>query len=121
MGRLKRRCAPGWANRRQFFRRAGGAAFAMTSLAMLPACGGGGYDGDPMPTPPGSGLFQHGVASGDPLSDRVILWTRVTPDSAGPVSVNCIVATDTALAGIVGSFSVSTDAARDYTVKVDVT
>ena len=23
--------------------------------------------------------FAHGVASGDPLHDRVILWTRVTP------------------------------------------
>jgi alkaline phosphatase D len=24
--------------------------------------------------------FLHGVASGDPLHDRVILWTRVTPN-----------------------------------------
>ena len=24
-------------------------------------------------------VFRHGVASGDPLADRVILWTRVTP------------------------------------------
>ena len=23
--------------------------------------------------------FYHGVASGDPLADRVIIWTRVTP------------------------------------------
>ena len=30
-----------------------------------------------------------GVASGDPLADRVILWTRVTPGEgfSGPVSV----------------------------------
>ena len=26
--------------------------------------------------------FRHGVASGDPLGDRVMLWTRVTPDRA---------------------------------------
>ena len=26
----------------------------------------------------GRRVFLHGVASGDPLSDRVILWTRVT-------------------------------------------
>ena len=26
--------------------------------------------------------FNHGVALGDPLTDRVILWTRVTPDDA---------------------------------------
>ncbi|MGV2436153.1 MAG UNVERIFIED_CONTAM: PhoD-like phosphatase N-terminal domain-containing protein [Anaerolineae bacterium] len=25
-----------------------------------------------------SPLFQHGIASGDPLEDRVILWTRLT-------------------------------------------
>jgi phosphodiesterase/alkaline phosphatase D-like protein len=24
--------------------------------------------------------FYHGVASGDPLEDRVIIWTRITPD-----------------------------------------
>ena len=26
------------------------------------------------------GPFYHGVASGDPTSDAVIIWTRVTPD-----------------------------------------
>ena len=32
--------------------------------------------------------FLHGVASGDPLPDRVILWTRVTPKSGtGPIPV----------------------------------
>jgi len=30
-------------------------------------------------------VFQHGVASGDPLTDRVMIWTRVTPDDAGLV------------------------------------
>lgn len=28
-------------------------------------------------------VFRHGVASGDPLADRVILWTRVTTDRSG--------------------------------------
>ncbi|MFX6170927.1 PhoD-like phosphatase N-terminal domain-containing protein, partial [Acinetobacter baumannii] len=34
-------------------------------------------------------VFAHGVASGDPAADRIILWTRVTPadGQAGPVSV----------------------------------
>jgi len=33
--------------------------------------------------------FFHGVASGDPLEDRVIIWTRVTPESPerGPIEV----------------------------------
>ncbi|MGH8559441.1 MAG: PhoD-like phosphatase N-terminal domain-containing protein, partial [Methylococcales bacterium] len=26
--------------------------------------------------------FVHGVASGDPLEDRVILWTRVEPEAS---------------------------------------
>jgi len=29
---------------------------------------------------PEGNLFQHGVASGDPMQDRVIIWTRITTD-----------------------------------------
>ncbi|MFN4234502.1 MAG: alkaline phosphatase D family protein [Bacteroidia bacterium] len=68
--------------------------------------------------------FYHGVASGDPLSDRVIIWTRVTPDSThngGPIAVSWRMATDTSMLNIVASGSVLTDASKDYTVKVDVT
>ena len=63
--------------------------------------------------------FVHGVASGDPLKDRVILWTRVTTPTTGQVTVNYIVATDPALAVIVQTGAVITDASRDYTVKID--
>lgn len=122
MRRSKRKPTLNAANRRQFFQRAGGAAFALTPLTLLPACGGGGgYDGDPMPTPQGSGPFRHGVASGDPLPDRVILWTRVTSDATGSVAVDCVIATDPALARVVATLSLTTDATRDHTVKVDVT
>ena len=38
--------------------------------------------------------FQHGVASGDPLTDRMILWTRVTTDQPGPVDVTWQLALD---------------------------
>ncbi|MBW4572370.1 MAG: PhoD-like phosphatase N-terminal domain-containing protein [Tolypothrix carrinoi HA7290-LM1] len=31
-------------------------------------------------------LFVHGVASGDPLEDRVVIWTRVTTPTSEPVS-----------------------------------
>ena len=27
--------------------------------------------------------FKHGVASGDPKQDRVVLWTRITPETPG--------------------------------------
>lgn len=67
--------------------------------------------------------FQHGVASGDPLDDRIILWTRVTPrdaSSSQPVSVRWRVGSDPDLRRVVSSGMAETAAARDYTVKVDV-
>lgn len=67
--------------------------------------------------------FFHGVASGDPLADRVIIWTRVTPDTleTAAVDVNWRVATDVNLMNVVATGTFTTDASRDYTVKVDVT
>lgn len=67
--------------------------------------------------------FYHGVASGDPLSDRVIIWTRVTPDSTvtGPIIVSWRVAMDTGMTQTVQAGSLITSAASDYTVKIDVT
>lgn len=67
--------------------------------------------------------FYHGVASGDPLPDRVIIWTRVTPDSVQmnqPIVVTWRVATDTSMTTIVQSGVTLTDTSMDYTVKVDV-
>lgn len=66
-----------------------------------------------------SAAFRHGVASGDPLSDRVILWTRVTPPRDEPVEVRWLVGMDPQLNQVMRSGSVTTDAARDFTVKVD--
>jgi alkaline phosphatase D len=68
--------------------------------------------------PAASGLFKHGVASGDPLTDRVMLWTRVTTP-AEAIAVRWRVATDETLNRIVASGSAETSAARDWTVKVD--
>lgn len=67
--------------------------------------------------------FYHGVASGDPMSDRVIIWTRVTPDtiSSSPVVVSWQMATDTGMVNTVRGGSTITDNAIDYTVKIDVT
>ncbi len=65
--------------------------------------------------------FYHGVASGDPMEDRVIIWTRVTPEKEGLVTVTWKVATDPALSQVVSSGVVTTSAERDYTVKLDVT
>lgn len=65
--------------------------------------------------------FDHGVASGDPLSDRVILWTRATPPgSRETVEVTVEVATDEEFTNLVGDpVTTATTAGQDYTVKVD--
>jgi alkaline phosphatase D len=74
-------------------------------------------------------VFQHGVASGDPLPRAVVLWTRVTPTAtatpgsgAGPrVRVTWEVATDRGFREVVRRGAVRTGPARDHTVKVDAT
>lgn len=65
------------------------------------------------------GPFQHGVASGDPLGDRVILWTRVTPRKPGPVPVRWRIARDERLRDVVNQGVVTALPDRDHTVKVD--
>jgi len=63
--------------------------------------------------------FQHGVASGDPLPDGVILWTRITTDGSG-VDVDWEVAEDPQLTKRVASGIARTGGDRDFCVKVDV-
>ncbi|MGJ8670352.1 MAG: alkaline phosphatase D family protein [Oceanococcus sp.] len=67
--------------------------------------------------------FAHGVASGDPLSDRVIIWTRITQQTytADNIPVSWFVATDPAMQNIVSSGSQNAIATHDWTIKVDVT
>ena len=67
----------------------------------------------------GDTLFQHGVASGDPLTDRVMLWTRLTPGAMRPAEVRWRIASDEALTQVVASGAAQTSADRDFTVKVD--
>ncbi|MCW8194849.1 alkaline phosphatase [Proteobacteria bacterium 005FR1] len=65
--------------------------------------------------------FTHGVASGDPLNDRVILWTRVLPGTgvAEDLYVRWEVAEDEHFRKPVARGTTRTHATRDYTVKVD--
>ncbi len=65
--------------------------------------------------------FAHGVASGDPLADRVVLWTRVTTAATAPVPVAWTVADGPDLKTIVARGQTEASPARDFTVKVDVT
>lgn len=64
--------------------------------------------------------FRHGVASGDPLTTRVILWTRVTPVANVPViPVKCVIATDPYLRHVVGRLRGFAARHADYTMKLD--
>ncbi|MFC9705453.1 alkaline phosphatase D family protein [Streptomyces sp. NPDC056943] len=72
--------------------------------------------------------FLHGVASGDPLPDGVLLWTRVTPSpeavpgsGLGPdVAVGWELAEDRGFTRIAAAGSTTASAVADHTVKADV-
>ena len=104
--------------RRDLFRGAAGAA-----LWALPLVSSVGCSIVREPDALATGPFRHGVASGDPLPDAVILWTRATQngEAAAPVEVTWEIAKDATFSAIVGTGAVTTDAARDFTVKVDAT
>jgi alkaline phosphatase/alkaline phosphatase D len=59
-------------DRRSFLRIAGAGAGTLVLASSMPAAA----------APAAKPYFQHGVASGDPLPDRVVLWTRVSPTAA---------------------------------------
>ncbi|KZF23998.1 phosphodiesterase/alkaline phosphatase D precursor [Xylona heveae TC161] len=90
--------------------------------------------------------FTHGVASGDPYPDSIILWTRIAPTSdndrsnitvsgavpmynhdteeyvsvsTAPICVNYKVASDKALSSVVSTGTAWTSSDIDYTVKVE--
>jgi alkaline phosphatase D len=67
------------------------------------------------------GVFRHGVASGDPLDDRVVLWTRVSTESDDGVETGWRVATDPELRQVVAEGTTVSDPDADQTVNVDVT
>ncbi|MES2682784.1 MAG: alkaline phosphatase D family protein [Pseudomonadota bacterium] len=119
-------------NRRSFLQGAG----VLLAAPLIQSCGNSsdpqvaGLPGSPGAAPSGTvaapkmAMFMHGVASGDPLTDRVILWTRVTLDAetvsaATAARVDYLVSLTPDLAAPISTGSFSTGPARDYTVKVD--
>lgn len=112
-------------NRREFIKRATALGVA-SSLA--PSILFGCDEGDDLPLYEYEGplgpenAFEHGVASGDPLSDAVVLWTRVTTgsDTTDRVSVFLEVSTDPSMRRRRVAEYLTTDAERDHTVRVDL-
>lgn len=91
--RRMRRLNPFALSRRRFLAGAASTPFALS------ACRDGGRAAVARQGP--AETFRHGVASGDPGADRVILWSRISGQTA-PVTVEWELALDegfTALAG----------------------
>ncbi|PPK63283.1 alkaline phosphatase D family protein [Actinokineospora auranticolor] len=92
------------------------------------------FDGTAAAAPAADGVFGYGVASGDPTSDAVVIWTRATPPPTRrgepvaapgsglghPLRVRWEVARDPAFRHVVRAGTVWTSAESDHTVKVDV-
>lgn len=122
-------------SRRDFLKRAGGLAGLTAALPLLQACGDSsgralvavqspapGVNPAPTPAPVAKSTpFLHGVASGDPMPEAVILWTRATPVATEAIAVTVNVYRDTALTQRVGSMSQMATSARDWTIKIDFT
>jgi alkaline phosphatase D len=121
------------ANRRRrdfldFLVKSSSSAVALAAVGSLAACGGGGNDSAPAPAPAPAppaatpAAFAFGVASGDPLTDRVILWTHAkVPDSTADVALTWDVASDATFKTTVRSGTVTATADASFTAKVDVT
>ncbi len=73
-------------------------------------------------TPHATKAFAHGIASGDPLSDRVILWTRLNPPltSVPSFKVRWEIAHTPEFSDRIAEGETLASADRDFTVKVDV-
>ena len=76
------------------------------------------------PDLPSEVSFAHGVASGDPLQDALILWTRASPAASAeigdPLKVIWELARDKEFMDVLRRGSAETSAGRDYTIKIDV-
>ena len=105
-----------FSNRRSFIIRVASVSAAVSAGGLLSACGGG--DDEATPT----ARFDFGVASGDPLADRVVLWTHAAPaNGQSTVSLTWEVARDAGFTQVVSSGQVQATAAAGFTAKVDAT
>ena len=101
--------------RRQFIVKTASALTAVAAGSLLTACGSSGSS-------PRASEFRYGVASGDPLADRVILWSHARiPGSTEAVGLSWQVARDAGFGSIVSSGRATASQDSGFTVKVDAT
>lgn len=100
-------------SRRRFIAGTSSALAAVVLPQALTGCGS---------SSPPPAEFRFGVASGDPLTDRVILWTHARiPDSTQAVGLTWQVSIDSAFSTIAQSGRTSAGPDTGFTVKVDAT
>lgn len=103
-------------SRRDFIRNSATVLGAASAASLLSACGGSND------TASRTADFRYGVASGDPLSDRVILWTHARVGSTNEaVELTWQTATDAGFRTLVSTGRVSASADTGFTAKVDAT
>lgn len=86
----------------------------LLALLLSPSAARAASDADPDPAV----AFVHGVASGDPLADRVILWTRVD-GLESTTEVTWQVAKEATFDGVIAQGTATASSEGDFTVKVD--
>jgi alkaline phosphatase D len=102
----------------------------LAALAMVPVlnrCGTTGAAGDGLPDYDYTGelgpetLFADGIASGDPLSNAIILWTRINPVEGTTADIDVFIelSTDSSFANRLSAQSYPAKSERSYCLKVD--
>jgi alkaline phosphatase D len=118
-------------NRRDFLKTIVVTAGAVKIAPLIAGCGssgGGGTpdarppDAPPPDAPPPTFSFPQSVASGDPRTNSIVLWTRVDTTASGDVTLTLEVATDDQFANLVTltPSEVSATVAADRCVRVKV-
>ncbi|GGC97630.1 alkaline phosphatase D family protein [Undibacterium terreum] len=108
--------APESLGRRGFVVKMSSVAAVLASGGALTACGGSGADlnGE-------QAAFNYGVASGDPLADRIILWTYAKTSTDASVDLTWQMAADASFTTVLFSGKVTATKDSGFTAKVDAT
>jgi alkaline phosphatase D len=107
--------------RRDFIVKTSSAAAAVAVGGSLAACSDSGADEEKFAAAP---EFNYGVASGDPLTDRIILWTHAKfpgADAALAVPLTWQIATDVNFSSVINSGKVDASDSTGFAAKVDAT
>jgi alkaline phosphatase D len=107
--------------RRDFIVKGTSAAAAVAVGGSLAACSDSDSSEEKFAAAP---EFKYGVASGDPLTDRVILWTHAKfpgVDAALAVPLTWQIATDANFSAVINSGNIDASESTGFTAKVDAT